>query len=177
MASKKGHSRVGLFGDTIHYDAHGKKIGETRPGLFGGATHYDAKGHKIGTSSPQLFGGETIYDANHKKIGSTSPGLFGTSYYDANHRKVGSSTPFLGHSTNDNNLSNQYENLYANPINDPWRYRSGAGSQSPSTNNTRYDEGDASKSHEKSGLDTFATLVGILATLGFVILLLKSCMS
>ena len=123
MASKKGHSTVGIFGSTTHYDSKGHKIGVTNPSIFGGATHYDTKGKKIGTSSPNLFGGETIYDAHHRKIGSTLPGLFSTTYYDAKHNKVGSSTPFLGSSRNDCDLSNKYENLYEHSRSNPLAVR------------------------------------------------------
>lgn len=44
--SKKGYSRKGFFGETIHYDNRGRKVGESRPNAFGGAVHYDAKGKK-----------------------------------------------------------------------------------------------------------------------------------
>ena len=42
--AKEGYSRKGFFGETIHYDANGRKIGESRPNFWGGVDHYDANG-------------------------------------------------------------------------------------------------------------------------------------
>ena len=66
---KKGYSRKNFFGDTIHYDAKGKKIGESRVGFLGQINHYDAKGKKTGESRPAFFGGTNHYDADGHKTG------------------------------------------------------------------------------------------------------------
>jgi hypothetical protein len=47
---KKGYSRRGLFGSTIHYDANGKRIGKSVPGIFGTTNHYDSSGKYVGKS-------------------------------------------------------------------------------------------------------------------------------
>ena len=72
--AKKGYSRQGLFGTTIHYDSNGKKIGESRPGLFG-MNHYDSQGNKV-AESHQGFFGVNHYDTHGKKIGETRKGFF-----------------------------------------------------------------------------------------------------
>lgn len=38
--AKNGYSRKGFFGETIHYDANGKKVGESRKNFWGGTNHY-----------------------------------------------------------------------------------------------------------------------------------------
>lgn len=43
---KKITSRTDFFGQTIHYDEHGRKIGSTRPDPFGGQVLYDANGRQ-----------------------------------------------------------------------------------------------------------------------------------
>lgn len=37
---KKGYSRKGFFGETIHYDTNGKKIGESVRNFSGGTNRY-----------------------------------------------------------------------------------------------------------------------------------------
>lgn len=37
---KKGYSRKGFFGETIHYDANGNKIGESRKNFWRGTERY-----------------------------------------------------------------------------------------------------------------------------------------
>lgn len=94
MADKKGYSRPGLFGGTVHYDENGRKTGTSWPGVFGGTNHYDQEGNKVGTSWPGLMGGTRHYDSEGKKIGSSWPGLlFGTNTYDKQGNKVQKSYP------------------------------------------------------------------------------------
>ena len=61
---KKGYSRKGFFGETIHYDTNGKKIGESRKNFWGGMDHFDASGHKVGESRKNFFGGMNHYDTD-----------------------------------------------------------------------------------------------------------------
>lgn len=42
---KKGCSRKGFFGETIHYDADGNKVGESRKNFSGGYDHFDSNGN------------------------------------------------------------------------------------------------------------------------------------
>lgn len=37
---RKGYSRNGFMGQTIHYDANGNKIGESVKNFWGGQNHY-----------------------------------------------------------------------------------------------------------------------------------------
>ena len=38
---KKGYSRKGFFGETIHYDANGNKVGESRKNYWGDIVRYN----------------------------------------------------------------------------------------------------------------------------------------
>ena len=53
---KKITSRTDFFGQTIHYDEHGRKIGSTRPDPLGGQVLYDANGRQAGRSSQTIMG-------------------------------------------------------------------------------------------------------------------------
>ena len=70
VMAKKAYSRKGFFGETIHYDANGKKIGESRKNFWGGYDHYDVSGKKTGTSREGFFGGMNHYDNNGNKTGT-----------------------------------------------------------------------------------------------------------
>ena len=81
----------GFFGETKHYDEHGRYLGSSRPGILFGETthHYDAGGRKVGYSTPNiLFGeGETHYDANGNRVGySVNSPLEGKNHYTADGR-------------------------------------------------------------------------------------------
>ena len=65
--ARKGYSRKGFFGQTVHYDASGKMVGKSRPGLFGRTEHFDADGKRTGYSRENLFGGHNHYDTNGRK--------------------------------------------------------------------------------------------------------------
>lgn len=45
--NEKITSRTDFFGQTIHYDEHGRKIGSTRPDPLGGQVLYDANGKQV----------------------------------------------------------------------------------------------------------------------------------
>lgn len=90
---KKGHSRKGFFGETIHYDANGNRIGESRRNFTGGYDHFDSNGHKVGSSHENFWGGTNHYDANMEKSGSSYRGFCGqTNHYNARGDKLGEST-------------------------------------------------------------------------------------
>ena len=67
--AKKGYSLKGFFGETIHYDANGKKIGESRKNFWGGYDHFDVNGKKTGSSRETFFGGVNHFDNNGNKTG------------------------------------------------------------------------------------------------------------
>ena len=94
MMAKKVRSVKNFWGETVHYDEHGKKVGRSEPGLFGGYTNYDANGKKIGHSDPGLFGGYNHYDNNGHKTGHSDPSLFGGYHHrDSSGKSTGSSDP------------------------------------------------------------------------------------
>lgn len=103
---KKGYSRKGFFGETIHYDSNGNKIGESRPNFWGGTDHYDTHGNKTGHSERSVFGGVNHYDNNGNKTGYSNKGFGGqTNHYNTNGEKIGeSSRGLLG-------TSNYYGNI------------------------------------------------------------------
>ena len=76
MADKKGYSRPGLFGGTVHYDENGRKTGTSWPGVFGGTNHYDQEGKKIGSSWPGLLFGTNTYDKQGNKVQKSYPSVF-----------------------------------------------------------------------------------------------------
>lgn len=86
--SKKGYSRKGIFGETIHYDSKGRKVGESRPNAFGGAVHYNAKGKKIGETRKSFWGGVEHRDKRGRKVTGGSAGFFGN--YESHSSKRGS---------------------------------------------------------------------------------------
>lgn len=57
MMAKKVRSMKNFWGETVHYDEHGKKIGVSRPNFWGGITHCDARGKKVGTTRKSFWGG------------------------------------------------------------------------------------------------------------------------
>lgn len=90
--AKEGYSRKGFFGETIHYDANGRKIGESRPNLSGGFDHFDANGNKTGYSQRGLSGGMNHYDTQGNQTGYSQRGLFGeTNHYDKYGHQTGES--------------------------------------------------------------------------------------
>ena len=62
-------SYPGMFGQTNHYDEHGKKIGESWPGVFGGTDHYDTHGHRIGHTMPGALDDQIHYDSHGHRVG------------------------------------------------------------------------------------------------------------
>lgn len=60
---------TGIFGETRHYDEHGRYLGYSQPGMLGETNHYDASGHRVGYSTPGLFGGEDLYDDEAHRVG------------------------------------------------------------------------------------------------------------
>ena len=90
--TKKGYSRIGFFGETIHYDANGNKIGETRRNFWGSYDHFDVNGNKIGTSRREFFGGMDHFDNDGNKTGHSHRGFFGEiNHHNAQGDKVGES--------------------------------------------------------------------------------------
>ncbi|MDO4731826.1 MAG: hypothetical protein Q4B14_06900 [Clostridia bacterium] len=96
--AKKGYSRKGFFGQTIHYDAKGNKIGESTRGFWGQTNHYDTKGDKVGESARGFWGQTNHYDVNGNKKGESVRNFCGgTNHYDVDGNKKGYSVPnFLG---------------------------------------------------------------------------------
>ena len=89
---KKGHSRRGFFGETIHHDADGNKIGESRRNFLGGYSHFDADGNKVGSTHRNSMGGVNHYNADGEKTGSSYRGFCGqTNHFDNDGNKVGES--------------------------------------------------------------------------------------
>lgn len=110
---KKGHSRKGFFGETIHYDADGNRVGESRKNFAGGYDHFDSNGNKIGSSHKNFVGGVNHYDADGENCGSSNRGFWGqTNHYDAQGNKFGESNRnFTGgqnHYRTNNDGSNQF---------------------------------------------------------------------
>ena len=68
---KKVRSVKNFWGETVHYDEHGKKIGVSRPNFWGGTNHYDASGDKVGESHKNFWGGETHRDTHGNKVGES----------------------------------------------------------------------------------------------------------
>lgn len=95
---KKGFSRRGFFGETIHYDEKGNEVGKSYKNVLGGYDHYDASGNKTGSSYKNMAGGTTHYDAEGEIKGSSYRGFGGqTNHYDSHGNKVGESTrSFIG---------------------------------------------------------------------------------
>jgi hypothetical protein len=109
---KKGHSRKGFFGETIHYDANGNRIGESRRNFTGGYDHFDSNGNKVGSSHKNFVGGVNHYDADGEKSGS-SRGFWGqTNHYDTQGSKVGESTRNFTGGQNHYSTNNKGNNLF-----------------------------------------------------------------
>lgn len=77
--AKKVRSVKNIFGETVHYDEHGKKIGESRTNFWGGTTHYDARGHKVAETTSNFWGGKTTRDTRGHKIGESNRNFRATS--------------------------------------------------------------------------------------------------
>ena len=88
--NKNGYSRKGFFGETIHYDANGRKIGESRPNFWGGMDHYDTAGNKVGSSQRGFWGEINHYDNEGNKTGESMPDPFrrprGSQHYKSGYR-------------------------------------------------------------------------------------------
>ena len=95
---KKGFSRRGFFGETIHYDDKGTEVGKSYKNVLGGYDHYDASGNKTGSSYKNMAGGTTHYDADGEVKGSSYRGFAGqTNHYNSQGQKIGeSSRSFVG---------------------------------------------------------------------------------
>ena len=167
---KKGYSREGFWGETIHYDADGNKVGESRKNFAGGYDHYDANGNKVGSSHQNFWGGVNHYDTNGEKSGSSYQGFWGqTNHFDAEGEKVGESTQNFWGGRNHYGMNTEHPDESGVNVN------SGATSNTPKppTGESTYTSSNTQHSHSKKHTSNgFDELLATVAVAGFILFIL-----